>query len=78
MPDQLPARGHVAQILRFDEETALLPLNESELFRLTFMVRGAINNLKQSGDFPEEKEYTNLLENLKTAHFLISPMNKVK
>lgn len=78
MQHQLPAKGHQAQILLFNEETVLVPFNEKELYRLLCALTRTIDNLSASGDFPEEKEYRNLHHNLMSSHFLLSPMNKVK
>lgn len=61
------AKGHVAKIIQFDEETILLPLNGSEASRLLSAIGRSIRELKATNDFPEEKEYENLRHNLQTA-----------
>lgn len=75
---QLSAKGHVANILLFDEKTAFLPLNEVEVTRLLSALDNTIRVLTKSGDFPEKNEYISLRENLQSAHYLLSVMNKVK
>jgi hypothetical protein len=75
MAFQRPAKGHTATVMLFDELTCFVPLNPAEVNRLTNILSHAIARLKATGDFPEQEEYQNLLDNLQTAQFLLSPMN---
>jgi hypothetical protein len=66
----LPAKGHLARIIPFDDATVLLPLNEDEARRLLGSFTRTIQQLEATGDFPEKKEYESLKENLQTALFM--------
>lgn len=61
------AKGHIAKVLRFDTETAMLPLNANEARWLSNILRKQIERLTSTGDFPEKEKYENLLNNLITA-----------
>lgn len=61
------AKGHIAKIIQFDEETVLLPLNASEANRLFNAISKTIKMLEATNDFPEKEEYENLKYNLQTA-----------
>lgn len=61
------AKGHTAKIIKFDNETVLLPLNGRETSRLYSSLKRSIKALEDTGDFPEKEEYENLLYNLQTA-----------
>lgn len=61
------AKGHVAKIIQFDEETILFPLNGREVSRLLSATCRSIRELEATNDFPEKEEYENLKYNLQTA-----------
>ena len=71
MADTWKAKGHTANVFIFDTGTVMLPLNEREASRLRFALAKQIDRLKGTGDFPEEKEYRDLLSNLTTACWLL-------
>ena len=76
MPDIWPAKGHVAKILVFSEDSVMLPLSEREASRLHFALTKQFDRLKETGDFPEQEEYENLLSNLSSVVWLLSPAER--
>lgn len=70
------AEGHGAKILKFDDDTVLVPFSEREAMRLCQMVLRTKTKLKQTGDFPEEAEYDRLFKNLAIAHMMLAKKGK--
>jgi hypothetical protein len=48
-----------------------VPFNESELGRINNAMRFIADELKKTGDFPEEKEYLDTISNILSAMFLV-------
>jgi hypothetical protein len=67
------ANGHrMACILRYDENTCLLPINRTEAHRLYNALKQVHNALNLSNDFPEQNEYLDTLNNLRTIEGMLS------
>lgn len=69
------AKGHDACLMLFDANTVLVPLTQNEIRLIRFAVNKQSELLKKSKDFPEEKQYNNVLDNLITADFMLFSFN---
>lgn len=65
----MEAKGHTAAIFR-DGDAVMVPLSEDETRRLHGAAKQMYDRLKKTGDFPEKREWDNMLSNLTTAMFL--------
>jgi hypothetical protein len=73
---QWEAKGHIAKIQLFDDETVFVPLNKSEVMRLISTWKRRMDTLTASGDYPEAIEDRRVFDNLLAADFLLSQLNK--
>lgn len=73
---QAEAKGHIAKVQLFDDETVFIPLKMSEVERIASCWLNRINTLKASGDYPEQYEDELTYRNIMAAHYLLTQEKK--
>ncbi len=73
---RVEAKGHIAKVQLFDDETVFIPLRLSEVERIASCWLSRINTLEASGDYPEQFEDELTYRNIMAAHYLLTQENK--